>query len=265
MDLEGKNVVYVADCGGLAFETCKVLVSRNIAKLAILHSVDNPQAIAKLQALNPRTQIFFWKFSFTMSRSEMKRYLNDVITQIDCIDVLINGSTLCKEQDVDASINVNLTAPINIVSIVMPFMDKSKDGGRGGMIVNINSVTGLDPSPVFCVYSAAKFGLLGFTRSLAHPIYYDKTGVAVLGICCGPTKTFVRHTMKAFLEYGQEYVDKLKGAPCQETAVCARNIVRAIEMGSNGQIWIADNERLDIVKPQLYWKMSNELLEYMAR
>lgn len=86
-----------------------------------------------------------------------------------------------------------------------------------------------------------------------------------MAICCGPTKTFVRHTMKAFLEYGQEYVDKLKGAPCQETAVCARNIVRAIEMGSNGQIWLADNERLDIVKPQLYWKMSDELVEYMER
>lgn len=71
--------------------------------------------------------------------------------------------------------------------------------------------------------------------------------------------------MKSFLEYGQEYVDKLKGAPCQETAVCAHNIVRAIERGSNGQIWIADNERLDIVQPQLYWQMSAEFQQYMEQ
>ena len=125
------------------------------------------QAIAKLQAINPRTRIYFWKFSFTMNRMEMKRYFDEVIVQMDYIDILINGPTLCKEQDVDATININLTTPINVISIVLPFMDKTKEGGRGGMIVNINSVTGLDPSPVFCVYSAAKFGLLGFTRSLA--------------------------------------------------------------------------------------------------
>ena len=102
-----------------------------------------------------------------MNRMEMKRYFDEVIVQMDYIDILINGPTLCKEQDVDATININLTTPINVISIVLPFMDKTKEGGRGGMIVNINSVTGLDPSPVFCVYSAAKFGLLGFTRSLA--------------------------------------------------------------------------------------------------
>lgn len=136
-------------------------------KLAILHSVENPQAIAQLQALNPKTQIFFWKFDFTMNRTDMQRYFDDVMTQMDYIDILVNGSTLCKEQDVDATINVNLVAPINIVSCVMPYMDKSKEAGRGGMIVNVNSVTGLDPSPVFCVYSAAKFGVIGFTRSLS--------------------------------------------------------------------------------------------------
>lgn len=102
-----------------------------------------------------------------MNRTDMQRYFDDVMTQMDYIDILVNGSTLCKEQDVDATINVNLVAPINIVSCVMPYMDKSKEAGRGGMIVNVNSVTGLDPSPVFCVYSAAKFGVIGFTRSLS--------------------------------------------------------------------------------------------------
>lgn len=102
-----------------------------------------------------------------MTRMDMQRYFEDVMMQMDYIDILVNGSTLCKEQDVEATINVNLTAPINIISCAMSYMDKNKDAGRGGMIVNVSSVTGLDPSPVFCVYSAAKFGVIGFTRSLA--------------------------------------------------------------------------------------------------
>lgn len=38
----------------------------------------------------------------------MKRYFDEVMVQMDYIDLLINGSTLCKEQDIDATINVNL-------------------------------------------------------------------------------------------------------------------------------------------------------------
>lgn len=101
-----------------------------------------------------------------MEKSAMKRYFEEVITQMEYIDVLINGATLCKESDIDATIAVNLTGLINTTTTVLPYMDKSKEG-RGGLIVNIASVTGLDPSPVFCVYSAAKFGVIGFTRSLA--------------------------------------------------------------------------------------------------
>ena len=39
--------------------------------------------------------------------------------------------------------------------------------GDGGNIVNISSVSGVRPSPGTSVYSAAKAGLLGLTRSLA--------------------------------------------------------------------------------------------------
>ena len=116
--------------------------------------------------VNTKTQIFFWKFDVTMDKESMQKYFDEVMVQMDYIDVLINGATLCCEADINATITVNLTSLINITAAVMPYMDKNKCG-RGGLIVNISSVTGLDPSPVFCAYSAAKFGVLGFSRSLA--------------------------------------------------------------------------------------------------
>ncbi|XP_037960077.1 alcohol dehydrogenase-related 31 kDa protein-like [Teleopsis dalmanni] len=264
MELTGKNICYVADCGGIAFETCKVLMTKNIAKMAILHSVENPNAIAQLQSINPKTQIYFWKYNVTMESSDMKKYFDEVIIQMEYIDILINGATVCRESDITGTINVNLTGLINTTATVLPYMDRSKDGS-GGLVVNIASVTGLDPSPVFCAYSAAKFGVIGFTRSLADPLYYEKTGVAVMAICPGPTKTFVRHSMTAFLEHGTEYVDKLKDAPCQPTAICGINIVKAIENGANGQIWIADMGRLELIQPRLYWKMDEQFVDYMTK
>lgn len=88
------------------------------------------------------------------------------MVQMDYIDVLINGATLCDENDIDATINTNLTGMMNTCATVLPYMDKQQLG-KGGLIVNVTSVVGLDPSPVFCAYSAAKFGVIGFTRSLA--------------------------------------------------------------------------------------------------
>lgn len=96
----------------------------------------------------------------------MKQYFDEVMVQMDYIDVLINGATLCDEQDIDATVNTNLTGMMNTCATVLPYMDK-KQLGKGGIIVNVTSVVGLDPSPVFCAYSASKFGVIGFTRSLA--------------------------------------------------------------------------------------------------
>lgn len=102
----------------------------------------------------------------TMAREDMKKYFDEVMVQMDYVDVLINGATLCDENNIDATINTNLTGMMNTVATVLPYMDR-KMGGTGGLIVNVTSVIGLDPSPVFCAYSASKFGVIGFTRSLA--------------------------------------------------------------------------------------------------
>lgn len=87
--------------------------------------------------------------------------------------------------------------------------------------------------------------------------------MAVITICVGPTKTFVKRNLTSFLEYGQEYVEKLKNAPCQQTHECGANIVKAIEQAENAQIWIADMGKLELIEPHTYWHMSEELAEYM--
>lgn len=52
-------------------------------------------------------------------------------------------------------------------------MSKGKKG-HGGMIVNISSVSGLDPFASTAIYSATKFGVTGFTRSLAVTVSSPK-------------------------------------------------------------------------------------------
>lgn len=66
--------------------------------------------------------------------------------------------------------SIQQTGLIHTTLLALPHMDKSQHG-RGGVICNIGSVYGLEPAPATPVYSAAKHGVVGWTRSLAVCTY----------------------------------------------------------------------------------------------
>jgi short-subunit dehydrogenase len=96
------------------------------------------------------------------------------------VDVLVNnaGGDLQREfhrytaDEVEALIALNLTAPIELTRLLLPGMVQR---GRGH-IVNISSIGGSIGFPYTEVYSAAKDGLIGFTRVLRAD--YRKQGVS---------------------------------------------------------------------------------------
>lgn len=44
-------------------------------------------------------------------------------------------------------------------------------GGRGGIVINVSSIVGLDPIFSTPAYAASKHGILGLTRCLGVKIY----------------------------------------------------------------------------------------------
>ena len=96
------------------------------------------------------------------------------------VDVLVNnaGGDLQREfhrytaEDVEALIRLNLTGPIELTRLLLPGMLQRKQGH----IVNISSMGGRIGFPYTEVYSAAKDGLIGFTRVLRAD--YRKAGVS---------------------------------------------------------------------------------------
>lgn len=62
-------------------------------------------------------------------------------------------------------------------------------GGRGGTIVNMASVCGLDEHFWAPVYCASKHGVVGFTKSLAEKELYTELGIKFITICPGFTDT----------------------------------------------------------------------------
>jgi len=104
------------------------------------------------------------------------------------VDVLVNnaGGDLQRQfhhytaEDVEAQIALNLTGPIELTRLLLPGMLQRKQGH----IVNISSLGGSIGFPYTEVYSAAKDGLIAFTRVLRAD--YRTTGVSSSVLILGP-------------------------------------------------------------------------------
>lgn len=93
-------------------------------------------------------------------------------------------------------VEVSLTGTFNCCRHVVPVMLK-RDYGR---IVNISSVAGKEGNPNIAAYSAAKAGILGFTKSLGKEL--AKTGIAVNAITPTTAKTpLLDGLTPEFIEY----------------------------------------------------------------
>lgn len=78
-----------------------------------------------------------------------------------------SAGMLCQQSTTDIAqvIQVNLTAPMQLSALVMPFLDPQQ-----GWILNVGSVFGSIGYPGQSLYCAAKFGLRGFTQALQREL-----------------------------------------------------------------------------------------------
>lgn len=136
--------------------------------LVVLDVVENTIAVQTLQTMNPKTKVLYMKFDVT-NKTSIKNTISQVVGIIKYIDVLVNGAGVIADRNVELTINVNLIGLINTTMEALPYMDKAQKG-RGGVLLNIASVLGLEPCSPIAVYSASKFGVVGFTRSLSVSI-----------------------------------------------------------------------------------------------
>jgi len=88
-----------------------------------------------------------------------------------------------KDEEWETVINTNLNSVFRLSQLCMRGMMKS----RWGRIINITSVVGLSGNPGQCNYSAAKAGMIGFTKSLAREV--ASRGITVNAVAPGFIQT----------------------------------------------------------------------------
>ena len=124
-------------------------------------------------------------------RQRVQAMVDEVVGRFGRIDILVNNAGWDKASpfidsdpaDWDRAIAVNLYGVLHTCKAVLPVM-----AGQGrGAVVNLGSDAGRVGSSGEAVYSAAKGGVIAFTKSLAREMARHQ--VRVNCVCPGPTDT----------------------------------------------------------------------------
>jgi 2-hydroxycyclohexanecarboxyl-CoA dehydrogenase len=125
------------------------------------------------------------------SRQSVAEAVANVLGKAGRIDVLVNNAGWDKAApfldsdpaDWDRVLSISLLGPINVTHAVLPGMVER----RSGSVVNIASDAGRVGSSAEAVYSAAKGGVIAFTKTIAREM--ARHGINANCVCPGPADT----------------------------------------------------------------------------
>ena len=117
--------------------------------------------------------------------------IETAFTQAGRIDVIVNNAGYgllgavedAAEEDVARLFAVDLMGPLHLIRAALPHLRRQKSGH----IVNITSIAGRAPGAASAFYAAAKFGVEGFSQSLAQEV--APLGIKVTSVAPGAFRT----------------------------------------------------------------------------
>ncbi len=173
MQLKGKTAIITGGSRGIGRE-----IAIRLAKAGaniVVNYTNNSEAAKKVVSEAEELGVEAMSVKADVSKDEeVESLVKQVLKRFDSIDILVNNAGITRdgliirmsEKDFDDVININLKGAFHCTKHISKVMIKQ----RSGKIINISSVVGIIGNAGQSNYSAAKAGLIGFTKSIAREL-----------------------------------------------------------------------------------------------
>ena len=168
-DLSGKSALITGASGGIGGAVARALHAAG-AQIALSGTREAPlRALA--EELGARAHVIVANLSDPESIEALAK---SALAEMGAVDILVNNAGITQDNlfmrmsdsEWQSVIDVNLGATFRLCRGVLRPMMKA----RWGRIVNITSVVGATGNPGQANYAAAKAGIVGMSKSLAHEV-----------------------------------------------------------------------------------------------
>jgi NAD(P)-dependent dehydrogenase (short-subunit alcohol dehydrogenase family) len=217
MGLAGARVLVTAGAGGIGLETARAFAREG----ARVHVCDiDEAALAALAASDPALGASRCDVA---DRRQVAEMMETALDRFGGLDVLVNNAGIAgptgraeeiNPEDWDRCIEVCLTAQFNCARLAIPHLRQS----RNASIVNLSSVAGRLGFALRSPYAAAKWGVIGFTKSLAVELGPDgiRCNAILPGIVAGDR---IRRVFEAKAQQRGIGFDEMERAALQFTSM----------------------------------------------
>ena len=208
MRLEGRIALVTGGASGIGAATCRRLAAEG-ARVAVtdLNAHGAGEVAAEVNGMPYELDV--------RSTESIATAVGAAQEELGPIDILVNNAgydefgffVKSEEAMWDRVLGVNLRGVIAVTHAVLPGMQER----RRGRIVNVASEAGRVGSSGSAVYSAAKGGVIGFTKTIARE--GARFGITCNAVAPGPIETpLLMAAPEALGEVGRKLVDTMVGS-----------------------------------------------------
>jgi NADP-dependent 3-hydroxy acid dehydrogenase YdfG len=191
MNLKGKVAIVTGASDGLGKQVTFKLAKNGVLLALVSKSEDKLKEVVKEAEKLGSPKVISYPCDLH-DKEQIKKTVQKIEVDFNNIDILLNIAGIWQklnllenipEGEVESVIQTDLTALIQMTRLVLPILKQQEEA----IIINDSSKSGVTAQPGQSVYSAAKWGVRGFTEVLKEDL--KGTNVRVAGIYQSGTNT----------------------------------------------------------------------------
>lgn len=185
MDLKNKVAVITGASDGIGKQVALKLATSGVSLALIARNEERLNQVKEecLSLGSPKVEYFVCDIS---KKEEVKETTNKIITEFSSVDILLNIAGVWQklnlledisDEEIEDVLDIDLKGMVYVTKyLVKHFKEEDKDA----IVLNVSSRSGVTAQEGQNVYTAAKWGVTGFTESLKVDLKSSKIRVATV-------------------------------------------------------------------------------------